>query len=470
MKFITVADTVVRIALISNLKNTLALDQQHNLYILGNMLLKRKLSDYKVKKILKCFSLDLSATQTALILGVNRNTINRYFNLFREAITWASLYEMKQLFGEVGVDESYFGAHRVRGKRGRGAAGKTPVFGLLKRGGRVFVSVVKNCSRDSLMPVIKGVVLERSTIYSNGWKAYDGLILNGYDHYRVFHSKNEFARGKSHVNGIESFWSFAKRRLAKFNGLAAHKFNLHLKECEFRFNYRKQNLFGKMEHVWKSFLTNCQSRANTLYARSLKKTLVSQYRQRGLNKIEISVFSGIEEQENRFAFLVKSARKNKFFHGVIALDAESNWFARSFGKLKRKHKSPVLVLLGEQPFDSVSIPYKIFSKLNPPQVEEGINNGPNLNLIEHCEIANLESRTKFDDLAEKDLDIVAIVKADSSRWTYYCSSSNRSELLECYTRFIKAVASLRDHLGFQMAYKDTPQLRVYGVEITKKNT
>ena len=66
------------------------------------------------------------------------------------------------------------------------------------------------------MPVIKGIVLERSTIYSDGWKTYDGLILNGYDHYRVFHFKNEFARGKSHVNGIESFWSFAKRRLAKF--------------------------------------------------------------------------------------------------------------------------------------------------------------------------------------------------------------------------------------------------------------
>ena len=93
------------------------------------------------------------------------------------------------------------------------------------------------------MPVIQGKILEGSTIHTDGWKAYDGLILNGYDHYRVKHSENEFARGNTHINGIESFWSYAKRRLAKFNGIASHKFNLHLKECEFRFNYRNQDLF-----------------------------------------------------------------------------------------------------------------------------------------------------------------------------------------------------------------------------------
>ena len=110
------------------------------------------------------------------------------------------------------LDESYFGAKRVRGKRGRGAAGKTPVFGVLKREGKVFVSIVPRCSREELLPIIQGKILEGSTIHTDGWKAYDGLILNGYTHYRVFHHENEFVRGKSHVNGIESFWNFAKRR------------------------------------------------------------------------------------------------------------------------------------------------------------------------------------------------------------------------------------------------------------------
>jgi len=141
------------------------------------------------------------------------------------------------------LDESYFGAKRVRGKKGRGAAGKTPVFGLLKRDGRVYVEVVKNCTKEQLMPIIQGKILEGSIINTDGWKAYDGLILNGYTHHRVFHSKNEFARGKNHVNGIESFWSYSKRRLAKFNGLTDEKFILHLKESEFRFNNRKQNLY-----------------------------------------------------------------------------------------------------------------------------------------------------------------------------------------------------------------------------------
>lgn len=95
------------------------------------------------------------------------------------------------------------GAKRVRGKKGRGAAGKTPVFGLLKRDGKVFVQIVKNCTRAELMPIIQGKILEGSTINTDGWKAYDGLILNGYTHHRVFHSKNEFARSKNHVNGID---------------------------------------------------------------------------------------------------------------------------------------------------------------------------------------------------------------------------------------------------------------------------
>ena len=94
------------------------------------------------------------------------------------------------------------------------------------------------------MPIIQGKILEGSTIHTDGWRAYDGLVLNGYDHYRVYHSKDEFVRGKSHVNGIESFWSFTKRRLAKFNGLSDKTFYLHLKESEFRWNNRKGNIYA----------------------------------------------------------------------------------------------------------------------------------------------------------------------------------------------------------------------------------
>ena len=211
-----------------------------------------KLSTFKIRKILRCFSEDLPAIKTSALLGLNPKTIDRYYNLFREKIARHSIEEAK-FGGEVEIDESYFGARRVRGKRGRGAAGKTPVFGILKRSGKVYVTVVKNCSRKELLPVIQGKILEGSIIHSDGWRAYDGLILNGYDHYRVFHGKNEFVRGKSHVNGIESFWSFAKRRLSKFNGIPSHKFSLYLKECEFRFNHRGQNLYTVLLSVLKKF-------------------------------------------------------------------------------------------------------------------------------------------------------------------------------------------------------------------------
>lgn len=208
-----------------------------------NKYIKRShISEKKFRELLKCFCLDITASDSAILVGLSRKTVNIIYYKTRERIALGP-QNTCQLKGEFEVDESYFGAKRVRGKRGRGAAGKTPVFGLIKRSGDVYVQVVENCSKEQLMPIITGKILEGSTIHSDGWKAYDGLVLNGYDHYRVFHSKDEFVRGKSHVNGIESFWSFAKRRLSKFNGLTDHMFFLHLKECEFRFNHRHQNIY-----------------------------------------------------------------------------------------------------------------------------------------------------------------------------------------------------------------------------------
>ena len=209
-----------------------------------NKYIKRShISEVKFREILKYFCHDEAANKTSIYTGVSRNTVNKIFDKIRKRIFSLSA-NLEKDSGEFELDESYFGAKRVRGKRGRGAAGKTPVFGLLKRDGKVYVEIVKNCTREQLLPIIQGKILEGSTINTDGWKAYDGLVLNGYTHHRVFHSHNEFARGKCHVNGIESFWSFTKRRLAKFNGLTDEKFVLHLKECEFRFNNRKLNLYS----------------------------------------------------------------------------------------------------------------------------------------------------------------------------------------------------------------------------------
>ena len=107
----------------------------------------------------------------------------------------------------------------------------------------MYVEIVKNSSKGELLPIIEGKILEGSTIHTDGWRAYDRLLLNGYDPYRVFDGHNELARGKSPINGLESFWSYTKRRLSQFNGLSSQTFFLHLKESEFRFNKREKDLY-----------------------------------------------------------------------------------------------------------------------------------------------------------------------------------------------------------------------------------
>jgi transposase-like protein len=205
--------------------------------------IRARISEHQFRQIVRLFALDLDATQIAALSGLNRNTINRYLRGIRERI--AEYCESQSPFsGEIEVDESYFGARRIKGKRGRGAFGKTAVFGVFKRNGCVYTEIVPDCRKTTLQGIIRGRVTLDSVIYSDGWRGYNGLVDVGYGkHLRVNHGQDEFVRGKTHINGIEGFWGFAKSRLNRFRGMNKHTFYLHLKECEFRFNYRKQDLY-----------------------------------------------------------------------------------------------------------------------------------------------------------------------------------------------------------------------------------
>ena len=204
---------------------------------------RSRISEAKIRQIVKLFAVDLGALQIAAIAGVNRNTVNRYLAAFRERIAHFCEAE-SPVKGEVEVDESYFGARRVRGLRGRGARGKTIVFGLFKRQGKVYTEIVPNCSKVTLQGIIRGRVDPESIIHSDGWRGYNGLVDLGYQkHYRVHHGDNEFANEYSHINGIESFWAYAKTRLVRFRGIQRQTFYFHLKECEFRFNHRGEDLY-----------------------------------------------------------------------------------------------------------------------------------------------------------------------------------------------------------------------------------
>lgn len=199
------------------------------------------------------FALDLTALQIAEITNLNRNTVNRYLKLTRSLI--AAFCEQESPFsGKVECDESYFGSRHRKGKRGRGAENKHIVFGIYKRNGKVYTEIVENVKAKTLQTIIKGRVSYDATVYTDGFRAYDSIVHLGYQkHFRIYHQEN-YALGDVHINGIEGFWGYAKVRLVKFRGLSKNTFYLHLKECEFRFNYRNQNLYQMLLKLTKNII------------------------------------------------------------------------------------------------------------------------------------------------------------------------------------------------------------------------
>ena len=212
---------------------------------------RSKISEAKFREIIKLFCLDLGSVQISKLTGLNRNTTNRYLTAIRTRIA-EYCESTSPLSGQIEVDESYFGSRR-NGKRGRGAADKTIVFGLLKRNGKVYTEIIPNVAAKTLQTIIRGKVSIDSVIHSDKWRGYDGLVDVGYEkHFRVDHSKSEYVCGNSHINGIEGFWGFAKTRLSKFYGIPKSTFYLHLKECEFRFNFRANNIYSLLLKIIKN--------------------------------------------------------------------------------------------------------------------------------------------------------------------------------------------------------------------------
>lgn len=215
--------------------------------------IRARISRTKFRQILRLFSLDLTALQIAQITNLNRNTINRYLKLTRILI--ADFCQQESPFsGEVELDESYFGSRHQKGKRGRGAENKHIVFGIYKRNGKVYTEIVKNVKAKTLQAIIKGKVSFDTTLYTDGFRSYDSIVHLGYQkHFRIYHQEN-YAIGNIHINGIEGFWGYAKVRLVKFRGLSKNTFYLHLKECEFRFNYRNHDLYKMMLKITKNII------------------------------------------------------------------------------------------------------------------------------------------------------------------------------------------------------------------------
>ena len=198
------------------------------------MKLKRCRSTKKQQdRLLEFFVGEMTARTAADLVGVNKNTAGYFCHRLREIIAW-QLDEVFPFSGEVEVDESYLGGKR-KGKRGRGAAGKVPVFGILKRGGKVYTKMIPDARTETLMPIMERMSVPDSVVYTDCPASYNALDISDFHHLRINH-KNSFADHKNHINGIENFWNQAKRHMRKYNGVPKQHFHLFLKECEWRFN------------------------------------------------------------------------------------------------------------------------------------------------------------------------------------------------------------------------------------------
>ena len=182
------------------------------------------------------FVAGVPARTAAELAGVNRHSATLFYHKLRELIAAKLATEAPFALGEIEVDESYFGGVR-KGKRGRGAAGKVPVFGLLKRDGKVYTTMIPDTQSQTLVGIIRDRIQPDSVVYTDSYRSYDVLDVSEFHHQRINH-QTAFVNCANHINGIENFWNQAKRHLRGYNGIPKAHFHLFLKECEWRFNYR----------------------------------------------------------------------------------------------------------------------------------------------------------------------------------------------------------------------------------------
>ena len=210
---------------------------------------KSRLSKPKQYKLIELFVAGSTARAAAEIVGVQSNTAIAFFMRLRWLI--ASQQPSLVFDGEVEADESYYGGTR-KGKRGRGAAGKIAVFGLLKRRGRVFVCIIPEPKTETLMPIVEAKVVPDSIVYTDALPSYNALDVSAFRHMRINHSKRFVGQHnrRNHINGIENFWNQSKRHMRKFNGIKPDNFHWFLKECEWRFNGGSHKFLLKTLKHW----------------------------------------------------------------------------------------------------------------------------------------------------------------------------------------------------------------------------
>ncbi len=197
----------------------------------------------------------VSAKQLQRELGVTYKTAWRMFHQIRKLLSEDTETGTETFSGEVEMDETYIGG-RHRGKRGRGAAGKTPVAGVVERKGKIIAQVVPDVKAKTLMPIMKEHVLPGSIVYTDELLSYKNTEKSGYQHRRIHHAQKIYVMGDIHTNNIESFWGQLKRSLdGTHHAVSAKYLQRYCDEFAFRFNHRNDE-----QHMFLTWLAQvCQA-------------------------------------------------------------------------------------------------------------------------------------------------------------------------------------------------------------------
>ena len=209
------------------------------------------------KDIINWFLLEQSSQNISIRTSLERRRVMRALTIVRRGLT----KDVPEIFsGTVEVDETYLGGQwknkrktiRDMGtKRGRGTK-KQPVFGILCRNGTVWAEVVDDVEAGTLQPLISKKVSIGSIVCSDTWKAYTGIAARGYVHRLVNHGERQYSDGKgNHINGLEGFWGFLKRKLVSKGGIRKEKLPLYLGEYVWRYNHRNDSDKDKIKRIIK---------------------------------------------------------------------------------------------------------------------------------------------------------------------------------------------------------------------------
>ena len=198
-----------------------------------------KISNFKIKKILRSFAAELTSTQASKQLGFNRHTTDHYYQYFREQLALYEEAHFKQVAGNIKIDELFFGGKHIAGL---GLKARVPVVGIIQRKGMVYTELIPNIPKKMIMPLIKDMIKKSKSQSADQWQGYDGLVLGGKKHFRI-NLSGERGGKFSRQNAIESFWSYTKRKIMRHNGIRHDKLYWYLKEAEFRFNHKNQDIY-----------------------------------------------------------------------------------------------------------------------------------------------------------------------------------------------------------------------------------